>query len=434
MVLIRVDGIDFSYDSHEALSRVSFEVEQGEFIGIIGPNGAGKSTLLKVMSKILKPKSGTVFLDDSNIQEMSERSIARNMGFVAQETAITFGFKVRDVVLMGRNPHLGRLDSESVQDMRITEESMIRTGISHLAERAITEVSGGEKQRVLIARALTQTPRILLLDEPTLHLDISSQLEIMDLLKRLNEELKLTVIAVYHDFNLAARYCRRMLLMNKGRIEALGSPKHVLTEENLRRVFGVEAHVCYNSLTDSIYVIPLQNSGRRVSRRGCNVHVICGGGSGSQLMRRLVDGGWDVTVGVLNLLDTDHEAAKALEIPTVSEAPFSPITEETYKRNLKLIQDSEAVIVTGFPVGYGNIMNLEAAKRALESKIFTILIDADSIRARDYTKGQATAKVEELLSMGAIPTRTIEEALCMLESLPLTESIGGGDCEGDIHT
>ncbi|MEM3596351.1 MAG: ABC transporter ATP-binding protein, partial [Candidatus Bathyarchaeia archaeon] len=135
MVLIKVDGVVFSYDSHEALSNVSFEVDQGEFIGVIGPNGAGKSTLLRVMSKILRPRSGAVLLNDVDIQGMSERSVAKDMGFVAQDNTITFGFKVRDIVLMGRNPHLGRFDSESIQDIKIAEESMAKTGVSHLAER-----------------------------------------------------------------------------------------------------------------------------------------------------------------------------------------------------------------------------------------------------------------------------------------------------------
>jgi len=417
MVLIKVDGVGFSYDSHEALNNVSFEVEQGEFIGVIGPNGAGKSTLLRVMSRILRPRSGVVLLNDIDIQGMSEKSVAKDLGFVAQDNTITFGFKVRDVVLMGRNPHLGRLDSESIQDIKIAEESMARTGVSHLAARLITEVSGGERQRVLIARAWTQTPRVLLLDEPTLHLDISSQLEIMDLLKRLNVDLKLTVVAVYHDFNLAARYCERLLLMNKGRVEALGTPKNVLTEDNLRRVFGIEVHTYYNPLTDSIYVIPLQNSNWKSSKRGRKIHVICGGGSGGQLMHRLVDEGWDVTVGVLNLLDTDYETAKALGIPIVSEAPFSPITEEAYDQNLKAIQESDAVIVTDFPVGCGNMLNLEAAKKALESGLLTILIDADSILSRDYAKGRASQKVKELLDMGAVHARTVQEALFKLESI-----------------
>ncbi|MEM3502318.1 MAG: ABC transporter ATP-binding protein [Candidatus Bathyarchaeia archaeon] len=417
MVLIKVDGVVFSYDSHEALSNVSFEVDQGEFIGVIGPNGAGKSTLLRVMSKILRPRSGAVLLNDVDIQGMSERSVAKDMGFVAQDNTITFGFKVRDIVLMGRNPHLGRFDSESIQDIKIAEESMAKTGVSHLAERLITEVSGGERQRVLIARALTQTPRILLLDEPTLHLDISSQLEIMDLLKRLNAELKLTVVSVYHDFNLAARYCERLLLMNKGRIEALGTPKNVLTEDNLRRVFGIDVHTYYNPLTDSIYVVPLQNSDLKSFKRGRKIHVICGGGSGGQLMHRLVDGGWDVTVGVLNLLDTDYETAKALGIPIVSEAPFSPITEEAHDQNLKTIQESDAVIVTDFPVGCGNILNLEAAKKALESGVLTILISADSILSRDYAKGQATQRIKELLNMGAVHAETVQEALYKMENI-----------------
>ena len=417
LVFIKVDDVSFSYESLDALRNVSFEVRQSEFVGIIGPNGAGKSTLLNAISRILRPRSGAVMLNDLDVQEMDQKELAKVLGFVAQDSSIPFRFSVLDFVMMGRNPHLSRFKMESAQDLQIAEESMTKTGVHHLAERAVTEISGGERQRALIARALTQTPRVLLLDEPTLHLDVGSQFEIMDLLRGLSRIKNLTVIAVYHDFNLAARYCDRIILMNKGRVEAVGSPKEILTKDHVKNVFNIEVHIGYNYLTDSVYAIPLTNQKNKALKKDWTVHVICGGGSGALLIRRLTNEGWGVTTGVLNLLDTDQEVATSLGIQTVTEAPFSPITEEAYKQNVQLAQNANAVVVTDFLVGRGNVMNLKVAKTILQRGVDTILIGSDTITDRDYTEGEGTALVKELLSMGALAAESCEQALNMLESL-----------------
>jgi len=425
LVLIKVDNVSFTYESLDALRDVSFEVRQGEFLGIIGPNGAGKSTLLNVISRVLRPRSGAVKLNDLDIRTMEQRELAREFGFVAQNSSMPFRFSVLDFVLMGRNPYLGRFKMESVQDLRLAEESMKKAGVQHLADRAVTEISGGERQRVVIARALTQTPRVLLLDEPTLHLDISSQIEIMDLLRDLSKKKSLTVIAVYHDFNLAARYCDRMMLMNRGRIEAAGSPKAILTKEHLKNVFNIDVHIGYNYLTSSVYAVPLTNHKNRASKENWTVHLICGGGSGALLMRRLMDEGWQVTIGVLNLLDTDHEVATSLGIQTVTEAPFSPITEEARKQNLQLAQKANAVVVTDFLIGSGNIVNLEVAKAALQSGVDTVLIGSDTIAERDFTKGEGATRIKELLGMGALAAEGHEQALSMLVSLNKSQRSDG---------
>ncbi len=417
MVSIEIDDVSFSYESLDALKNVTLEVKQGEFIGIIGPNGAGKSTLLSIISRILMPRSGAVLLEDLDIQQMSQKALARKVGFVAQDSNIPFRFTALDLVLMGRNPYLGRFEIESHQDLKIAQESMKRTAISHLAHRAATEISGGERQRVLIARALTQTPRVMLLDEPTLHLDVSSQIDIMDLLQDLCTKNNLTVVSVFHDFNLAARYCDRIVLMNKGRIEATGTPEEVLTRENIKNVFGIDAHVGRNFLTDSVYAIPLTNKKPKDLNKDWIVHLICGGGSGASIMRRLVNEGWGVTAGVLNLLDTDHEVAYSLGISIVPEAPFSPITESAHKQNLEFISKSDTVLVTDFLVGRDNIMNLEAAKASVQSGFPTILIKSRSIVDRDFTGGAGAALVRVMVNLGAKRVEDLEEALILLEGL-----------------
>jgi iron complex transport system ATP-binding protein len=320
---------------------------------------------------------------------------------------------------MGRNPYLDRFSAESAADLRIAMENMKKTGVDHLAERVITEISGGERQRVLIARALTQTPRVLLLDEPTVHLDICSQIEIMDLLRSLSRRDGLTIVSVHHDFNLAARYCDRLLLMGKGKIEAAGTPEEVLTRGNIRRVFGIDVHIGRSHLTDSVYAVPLVDHKPRGLRRNRTVHLICGGGSGAALMRRLVEDGWETTAGVLNILDTDYEVAASLGIPVAHEAPFSPITEAAYQSNLRLIQNADIVIVTDFLVGPGNMVNLGAAEAALESGIPTILVGVDTIGERDYTGGAAAALAQKLIDMGGKVAGSLDEAIRQIESLQI---------------
>ena len=252
---IEVLGVDCSYGSIRALEGVSFEVGERDFLGIIGPNGAGKTTLLRCITKILRPKVGAILLDEEDVSDMGREEIAKKFGVVPQESLLTFPFTVLDVVLMGRTPHLGRFARETRRDLRVAKAAMKLTKVTHLADRTVNELSGGEKQRVVIAKALTQEPKALLLDEPTLHLDINHQLEILELLKGLNERKKLAVIAVFHDLNLAARFCTKLLLLNSGKIHSIGSVEEVLTPENIKTVYHVDAHITRHPLTKSLNVV-----------------------------------------------------------------------------------------------------------------------------------------------------------------------------------
>ncbi|MDH5364323.1 MAG: ABC transporter ATP-binding protein, partial [Dehalococcoidia bacterium] len=203
MVTLRISGIDCHYGSIKALDNVTFSSREGEFAGILGPNGSGKTTLLKAISRTLKPRVGTVFLGDINIYDMKIKEVAKNLAVVPQEAIATFDFTALDVVLMGRNPYIDRFRMESREDIAIAKRVMELTNTWDFADRPVNELSGGEKQLVIIARALTQEPKVLLLDEPTTHLDISHQMSIMDILREVCKEKELVVLAVFHDFNLA---------------------------------------------------------------------------------------------------------------------------------------------------------------------------------------------------------------------------------------
>ena len=413
MVILTVDGIDCYYGSVKVLENVCFSVKERDFIGILGPNGSGKTTLLRSISRTLKPHRGVIFLNDVDIYALKSVEVAKQMAVVPQDNVIAFNFTALDVVLMGRNPHLSRFQMESEKDIAIAKRAMELTNTWHLAERPVNELSGGERQRVIIARALAQEPKVLLLDEPTVHLDINNQLEIMDLLKELCIKKGLIVLAVFHDFNLAARYCDSAILLKDGKIVSAGNLDAVLTSENIRSVFQVDAVVKRHPITNSLYIIPISMPKPPLSRN-LSVHLICGAGTGTTLMKILVDEGHNVTAGVLNVLDTDYETAQLLKIPVTSEAPFSPITEETHRANLEMMSKANAVVLTAVPFGFGNLRNLEAAKVALERGIPTFVIEEVPVEQRDFTKGKAKKHLMELKSKGAIFVKNQNELLSLL--------------------
>lgn len=261
-----VKDICFAYNSVDVLSQVSFDVHQGQIVGIIGPNGSGKTTMLKCINRVLKPRVGTVLIDDKDLKTLSRKEIALEVGVVPQNNEIRFPFSVMDVVMMGRSPALQTFERESKEDMEIVEEAMRMTNVLKLADREIDQVSGGERQRVIIARALAQRPKILLLDEPTLHLDVNHQLEVLDLVRDLAKREDLTVIMVSHDLDLAARYCDRLIMLSKGEIKAAGEVDNVLTPDNLDEVFKIKAYVKFDEEigTHRVNIISVSENGRDV--------------------------------------------------------------------------------------------------------------------------------------------------------------------------
>jgi iron complex transport system ATP-binding protein len=413
MVLLSVEGVECRYGSVKVLEDVNFAVKEGDFVGILGPNGSGKTTLLKSISRTLKPHVGTIMLNKNDIYSLKSVEVAKQMAVVPQETNIGFSFTALDVVLMGRNPHIGRFEMETERDVDIAKKAMTLTDTWQFAARPINELSGGEKQRVIIARALAQEPKVLLLDEPLTHLDIINQLEVMDLVKELCVKDKLIVLEVIHDLNLAARYCTSALLLKDKKIFAAGALEEVLTSENIKSVFEVNAIVKKHLVTNSLFVMPLSPQKASPTRR-CAIHLICGAGTGTALMRVLLDEGYSVTAGVLNVLDTDFETAQFLKIPVTTEAPFSPITEKTHNANLLMMGKASTIVLTSVPFGHGNLQNLEAALEALERDIPVFVVDEVPIESRDFTHGNAKALFAELKRRGAVFVKDQDELLSLL--------------------
>ncbi|MCS7229501.1 MAG: ABC transporter ATP-binding protein [Candidatus Kryptonium sp.] len=248
-MIVKVSDICFSYKHKPVLKNISFEVAQGEFVSLIGPNGSGKTTLLKILIRLLLPNKGEVLIFNKNINSYSLKDLARIIGFVPQDNFFAFPYTVLEVVLMGRTPYLNGIGFETNEDIEIALEVMELTNIKNLADKPITSLSFGERQMVLIARALAQQPQIILLDEPNAHLDISHQIETFSLLKTLAMEKNVTVIAVSHDLNLIASYSDRVILLSNGEIYAMGKPDIVLSEDNIKNVYNADVLVDINPAT-----------------------------------------------------------------------------------------------------------------------------------------------------------------------------------------
>jgi iron complex transport system ATP-binding protein len=248
------------------LNGVSADVGRGEILGILGPNGSGKTTLLRLLSGTRVPTAGDVLLDGTPLRRLSRRAVARRIAVVPQETHLAFDYTVMEMVLMGRHPHLGLFQIEGPADIDIGRDALHATGTADLEARQFNTLSGGEKQRVVIASALTQSSDILLLDEPTASLDLGYQLEVASLLRRLNRERGVTIAVSTHDLNFAASVCQRLVMLRAGRVIAVGTTADALTPGNVRALYGVTADVHVHSATGHLVVIPITASGTDASQ------------------------------------------------------------------------------------------------------------------------------------------------------------------------
>jgi iron complex transport system ATP-binding protein len=255
-VKLKVNGIEFGYKSSPVLKNVSMELNRSEFLAVIGPNGAGKSTLIKCIDRILEPKKGSILIDGLETKRITRNDLAKRLGYVPQNGTQAFPATVFDVVMMGRRPHSGWRDS--ARDMEIVHETLCRLGLDEIALNDFNELSGGQKQKAIIARALVQEPELLQLDEPTSNLDIRHQLEVMSLMRSIVTEKGISAISAVHDLNLATKYADKILMMKDGIIVAEGTPAEVFTEENLRSVYDVRAVVKHeNNIPYILTVEPL---------------------------------------------------------------------------------------------------------------------------------------------------------------------------------
>ena len=243
MIKLETHNVCLAYGRNVVMRDLTFQVMPGEIVGLIGPNGSGKSTIIKALSGVVSPYLGKILVNGKDITKIPRHDLASSLGVVPQMPLLPSAFTAFEIVLMGRNPHLGLFQYEGTRELAIAWQAMERTATQELAERRISELSGGEIQSLLIARVLAQETKVILLDEPTANLDIGRQMEILDLIKDLCRENNLTVLAALHDLNLASQYCDQVVLINNGRVHAEGMPEQVINTQNIEEVYGAEGCV-----------------------------------------------------------------------------------------------------------------------------------------------------------------------------------------------
>jgi len=378
---IEIQDLNFQINNYKILKDVSLCVNEGEFVGLIGPNGAGKTTLLKCINGINKA-DGVIKVKGRQIQQLNVKKLAKDVSLMHQNTAISFPFSAIDIVMMGRYPYLKRLQHESSEDYAAARKNMDYTDTGNLEKTPITEMSGGERQRVFFAKTLTQETDVILLDEPTASLDITYQEQIFKYSKELSEQGK-TIIAAVHDLKIAARYCTRLILMNEGMIVADGKPEDVLTSRNLSLVYGVNALVYRNRITG---LLDIYINKPNMQKKSGKVHVIGGGGSASGVIREFYEQGYNISAGIFLSGDSDIGSAEVFGIEHLVEKPFSEISDRLNAENIKLIKNSDIVILCNMPFGNQNLKNLQAALNAKK----LVIIEDELPETRDFTDGKAT--------------------------------------------
>jgi iron complex transport system ATP-binding protein len=383
-------GVTAGYAGRPVLRDVSLSARPGEMTGLIGPNGSGKTTLIRVAARGLAPRGGSVGLQGLDPYALPAREAAKLVAVVPQEVAPVFSYTALELVLMGRSPYQSLWGRSGANDWAQARWAMRAASVHHLADRPYEELSAGERQRVILAQALAQDASVLLLDEPTTHLDVRHVVETLTVVLGLARHQGRTVMAVLHDLNLASAYCDRIHVMHSGRIVASGDPGSVLTPTLLREVFGVEAEVSMSgpSGRPSVLVGPsVVITGR--GEAGL-VHVIGGAGRGASAVRSLAELGFEVSIGVLHSGDTDEAVAERLNLVRVVVPPFSAIDEGSARDCWEMIRAASLLVVCDAPFGPGNIENLRLADRALAQGLPTILLEGVPIEERDFTGGRAT--------------------------------------------
>jgi iron complex transport system ATP-binding protein len=371
------------------LRGVSLEVRPGEVVGLVGPNGSGKTTLVRVASRALRPEAGSVRVAGRDPYATSGREVARLVAVVPQDVLPAFSFTALEMVLMGRTPYRSAWGGGGAEDWARVRAAMAAASVQHLADRPLEELSGGERQRVVLAQALAQDAPVLLLDEPTSHLDIRHVVDVLGIVRSLAEREGTAVLAILHDLNIAGAACDRLVVLDRGEIVAEGEPAAVLTGDLLRDVYGLDADVVSDTATGRPW-IRLGAPRAIVAPTGRRAHVVGGAGRGAPLMRRLAEAGYEVSVGVLHASDTDHVTAERLNLVRVSVPPFSTIDRESAETCRGLMEAADLLVVCDAPFGPGNVENLRLALAAASEGVRVVMLEQVPIAERDFTGGEAT--------------------------------------------
>jgi iron complex transport system ATP-binding protein len=380
-------------------------VVPGEIVGLIGPNGAGKTTLLRAVTGTARLFDGEVLVAGRDVGAYTRRDLSRLVGVLPQTSPDTFGFTGRAYVEMGRHAHVPRFGAMSPADVAAVDRALELTDTSSLADEAVDTLSGGDLQRLTLAQTLAQEPSVLLLDEPTSHLDLNHRLQVLDVVRDLADGTggrdPLAVLAVFHDLDMAARYSDRLAVVHAGGLRPADSPERVLTTETLEEVFGVRAVIGTDPVTGAVQVLPVVRAGEKVAARGVAVLVISGSGTGAAIMRRLAVAGFNVSAGALARGDTDERVATSLGAAFVPLAPYGEMDEAEEARVRSSVAKADVVVVAATPFGPANVGNLRAVASSSARVVLVGSIGPDD----DFTRGEASALWDGLATRGSVVCR-----------------------------
>ncbi len=412
-VRLELDRVSASYDARPALHRVSFHADPGEVVALTGPNGSGKTTLLRATLGLLPLQGGRISIGDRSTDRLTIRERARWFGWMPQSEPIRENIRVRQYVLYGRNPWIGAWESEGEEDHRAVDRALAAVDLSVAPERGILELSGGERQRALMARVLASEAPFLLLDEPTAHLDIGHQIDLLERVRSLCHREQMVALVALHDLNLAARFADRIVTLHRGRLVADGPVESILSPELLREVWGIVAELKRDPASGLPYLLPTL-PGPVTRSTGSSfegvVHVVGGGGAARGILQRLHEEGFLLSLGAVHLFDSDSELARDLGIPAVVETPFAPLSDAIRQRHRELIQSARAVLVAPFAVGPGNLANLQDLVDTLGARPVA-LYEPAGLPSRDFTGGRAECLLQELRRRGAVALTTLDEVV-----------------------
>jgi iron complex transport system ATP-binding protein len=387
------------YNGQARVADINISAYRGEVLCLIGPNGSGKTTMLRTFAGLLPPVGGEVLLSGENINAINAADRARRLAVVLTERPLAFLTSAYEIAAAGRSPHTNFFGSLTANDHAIVRAALETVGAAELADRDFSSLSDGEKQKALIARALAQQPEVIILDEPTSHLDIRHKLEVMELVNRLARETGLAVILALHDIDLALKHCGAVLLVKDGQVRAAGKPEEIVAsagEELSDKPNGIE------------YVFNLENASFDAVTGGVEAHnvnterffVVPGGGRGAKIFRFLSRRGAGIAAGALHRSDIDHRIARLMRIPLAESRAFSPFEQKTLDRAFDLMRECRAVIDSGFPVGEINRGNVVLIRRALEEgmRCYTLrkIAEAESLFGADAGKFHYLKGVSDL--------------------------------------
>lgn len=369
--MLKTNNLSVGYNNKVVISNINVEVKNGEILCLLGSNGAGKTTLLRSLSKLISPIKGEIYLNGVNISCISRKALSKKMALVLTNRLLGDLMTVQDIVNIGRYPYTGFFGNLSKKDLIMVDEALESVDALHLKKRYFDELSDGEKQKVLVARALVQEPEIIILDEPTTHLDIKHRLELINILKKLSKEKSISVILSLHEIDIALKSCDKVALIKNNKVIAYGQPEDVVDEDIINSLYEL-GDKNFNSLLGSV----------EISNKSKNeVFIIGGGGKATPIYRAFTKKGIGLYSGIIHENDIDYEIGRTMGIKMFTESPFEPISDESFNLAIRNLNDSKIIIDTGFSVGETNKRNIDIIKEALklDKKVY-------SFRNRDESK------------------------------------------------